>query len=130
MPAPWDDYARERRRDAASKAHWPVPFHEVVAEPAEAKAAAVVSESGPRDHTEAEIAEAGRVRVSVFQAEVDDSAADESHQVRVRVQRRRQDAGQNIQDGHELAFTRQRQIDELLDLTMSEQRSNLVVFST
>ena len=66
--------------------------------------------------------------MSVFQAEVDDSAADESGQVRVRVEGRRQDSGQNIQDGHGLRFAHQRQIDEFLDLASSEQRSHSFVF--
>src|SRR5437588_12089319 len=106
MPGPRDDDTREQRRDAASKAHHGVPFRRLVSEPGEPKAALVVAETGPGDHAKADIAEAGRVCMSVFQAEDDDSAADESRQVRVRVEGRRQDAGQNIQDGDGLTLTR------------------------
>ena len=49
--------------------------------------------------------------------------------MRVRVEGRRQDSGQNIQDGHELTFTRQRQIDDFLDLAALEQRFHPFVFS-
>src|SRR5712672_2785400 len=101
------------RQDETSEAHigpglealQSVPFDEVMAELAEAV-------SG--DHTKPNVGKARAVTVATLEAEIDRPKDDQGKQLRIRMQARRPDLGQNVHRREGCRVTHQRQLDQIL----------------
>src|SRR3984957_17669897 len=97
-------------------------FDQVIAEPAESKAGLVIAEARSGDHaTEPLIDKAGTVTVAAREAEIDSPTDDQASQVRIRIQGRQREFGQNIEGREGCPVAHQRQLDECLDRAVSQR---------
>src|ERR1700687_2962019 len=97
MSRPRPDHTSEAHIGPALKALQSVPFDQVMAEPAEAVSRLIVAEARSGDHAKPNVGEARAVTVATLEAEIDRPTDDQGKQVRIRLQARRSELGQNIQ---------------------------------
>src|ERR1700730_13348727 len=104
-------------------------FDQVIAEPTEAVCRLVVAKAGARDYAEVGIGDARSVAVAALEAEIDRSAGDQGNQVRIRIECRWPDLGQNVQRREGCRVAHQRQLDQILDRAAPELRPDPLVFA-
>jgi hypothetical protein len=97
MSRPRQDETSEAHIGPGLEARQSVLFDQVVAEPAESKSGMVVAEARSGDHAKPNVGEARAVTVAALEAEIDRPTDDQGKQVRIRLQARRSELGQNIQ---------------------------------
>src|SRR5262249_53701664 len=98
----------------------PALFDQVIAEPAEAKSGLVVAEARSDHATKPFINEARALTVAALEAEIDNSTDDQASQVRIRIQGRHREFGQNIEGREGCRVAHQRQLDKCLDRAISQ----------
>src|SRR5260370_26597633 len=126
------------RQDETSEAHigpglealQSVPFDQVMAEPAEAVCRLIVAEARSGDHAKPNVGEARAVTVATLEAEIDRPTDDQGKQVRIRMQARRPDLGQNVHRRKGCRAAHQRQLDQILDHAAPELRPDPLVFAS
>src|SRR5688572_30615650 len=99
MSGPRQDETSEGHVGPGLEARQSAPFDEVMAEPPESESGLIVVEAGSGDHAKASVGEAGAVAVAALQAEIDRPTDDQGKEVRIRMQARRSELGQDIQRG-------------------------------
>src|SRR6202795_71963 len=97
MSRPRQDETSEAHIGPGLEARQSVLFDQVMAEPAESKSGMVVAEARSGDHAKPNVGEARAVTVAALEAEIDRPTGDQGKQVRIRLQARRSELGQNIQ---------------------------------
>jgi hypothetical protein len=97
MSRPRQNETSEAHIGPGLEARQSVLFDQVVAEPAESKSGIVVAEARSGDHAKSNVGEARAVTVAALEAEIDRPTDDQGKQVRIRLQARRSELGQNIQ---------------------------------
>jgi len=97
MSRPRQDETSEAHIGPGLEARQSVLFDQVMAEPAESKSGMVVAEARSGDHAKPNVGEARAVTVAALEAEIDRPTDDQGKQVRIRLQARRSELGQNIQ---------------------------------
>jgi hypothetical protein len=104
-------------------------FDQVIAELTEAVCRLIVAKAGARDDAKVGIGDARSVAVAAVEAEIDRSAGDQGKQVRIRIECRRPDLGQNLQRRQRCRVAHQRQLDQSLDRAAPELRPDPLVFA-
>src|ERR1700738_4413837 len=126
------------RQDETSEAHigpglealQSVPFEQVMAEPAEAICRLIVAEARSGDHAKPNVGEARAVTVATLEAEIDRPTNDQGKQLRIRMQARRPDLGQNVHRPEGCRVAHQRQLDQILDHAAPELGPDPLVFAS
>ena len=96
----------------------PTPLDQVIAELAQPKTGLVVAKTRSGKGATMNVGITGRIRVAVFQAEINDPPEEQGKQICVRKECRRQGLVQNFHSGHGFGFAHHGQIDELFDLAV------------
>src|ERR1700733_7140552 len=130
MSRPRQDEASEAHIGPGLEARQSVLFDQVMAEPAESKSGTVVAEARSGDHAKPNVGEARAVTVAALEAEIDRPTDDQGKQVRLRLQARRSELGQNINGREGCRVTHQRQLTQSFDRAASELRPYPVVFAS
>src|SRR4029077_17823012 len=107
-----------------------VQFDQIMAEPAESKSGLVVAEPRSGDHAKPNVGEAGAVTVAALEAEIDRATDDQGKQVRIGMQARRSELGQNINGREGCRVAHQRQLDQMLDRAAPELRPDPLVLAS
>src|SRR4029077_4879159 len=128
MSRPRQDETSEAHIGPGLKALQSALFDEVMAEPAESKSGLVVAEARSRDHAKPNIGEARAVTIASLEAKIDRPTDDQGKQVRIRMQGRRSEFGQNIQRREGCRVPHQRQLDQILDRAVPELRPDPLIF--
>src|SRR6266851_1439499 len=126
------------RQDETSEAHigpglealQSVPFDQVMAELAEAVCRLIVAKARSGDHAKPNVGKARAVTVATLEAEIDRPTDDQGKQLRIRMQARRPELGQNIQRREGYRVAHQRQLYQVLDRAAPELRPDPLVFAS
>src|ERR1700722_19986131 len=97
MSRPRQDETSETHIGPGLEALQPVPFDQIMAEPAEAVSRLIVAEARSGDHAKPNVGETRAVTVATLEAEIDRPTDEQGKQVRIRLQAGRTELGQNIQ---------------------------------
>jgi len=129
MFRPWHDDISEGHIGSSLKTLQSAFFDQVIAKPTEAKSVLVVTETRPGYDGEPYISEAGRVAVTVLEAEIHQAANNERRQVLVAKQCRRHNLGQDVHSVEEVPVGHQGQVDEFFDLSRSHHGPDSIVLA-
>ena len=120
MLRPGRDAIPERDVGSGLEALQPASFYEFIAEPAETKSGLIVAVPQSGDHAKHNIGDARAIAVALLETEIDRPADGQGEEVRIRMQCRRQDLGENVQSRERTGVGHQRQVNEFLDRAASE----------
>src|SRR6478752_5354535 len=95
-------------------------LNQIMAEPAESESGLIVAEARPGEHAKPNVGEARTVTVAALEAEIDRATDDQGKQVRIRMQARWSELGQNINSREGYRVAHQRQLDQILDCAAPE----------
>src|SRR5215469_9211224 len=104
-------------------------FDQFVAKPPAAKSVLVLAETRPGYDGKPYIGKARTVAVAMLEAQVHHMTNDERKQILVAVHCRRHGLGQHVQNVEDLRVGHQRQVNEFLDLPVSNQRPDSTIFA-
>src|SRR5262245_61150408 len=104
-------------------------LHQIVTELAKPESGLIVSEMGSSEHTQPYIGVARSVAVAVLQAEADHPTNHQIKKLSIDEHRRCHDLSENIQHIEHIRIGNQGQVNQFLDLPVSQQGPELVVFS-
>src|SRR5262249_37566299 len=126
---PWNDKSSKRHIGAGLIATQSTLLHQIVTKLAKPESGLIVSEMRSSEHTQPYIGVARSVAVAVLQAEADHPTNYESKKSNIDEQRRCHDLSENIQNIEHVRIGDQGQVNEFLDLSVSQQGPDSVVFS-
>src|SRR5262249_35267671 len=128
MFRPWNDKSSEGHIGAGLIAMQATLLHQIVTKLAKPESGLIVSEMRSREHTQPYIGVARSVTIAVLQTEPDHPTNHESKKSSIGPQCRCHDLSEHIQHIEHIRIGDQGQVNEFLDLPVSQQGPDLVVF--